>query len=299
MKKIVSLLMILAILATFTACDSELLGSFDSSNGGGGAQVSADGNGVQVEFEETTIKEQVLYNENNIKITASELDINGDMGPEIKLLVENNTSYNLNIFSKNVSVNDFLSNFDNSITVSAGEKTDGAIVLKSDILAEAQITTIQKIEFYFSITDSATFSELYASDVITIETSADASFVQKFDDSGTLVHDQKDVRIVAKGVDTQNSIWGMDVDFYIENNSDQDFILEAKDVLVNGKKIDHYFSPDPVAGKKMFGIMSFKEEDLKEAGIQEINELELRFIFIDNQSYEITYESDLAKVSFK
>ena len=55
---------------------------------------------------ETAIEQQVIFDQDGIIITATGIDFNSSfMGPEIKLLIENNTEKNLTVQARNVSVN--------------------------------------------------------------------------------------------------------------------------------------------------------------------------------------------------
>ena len=61
--------------------------------------------------EDVKVEEQVLLEQDGLKITLKGLEIDGLMGPELKLLVENNSEQNLTIQTTNTSVNGFLVSF--------------------------------------------------------------------------------------------------------------------------------------------------------------------------------------------
>ena len=57
---------------------------------------------------EPAIESTVIYDEGGVKVTAKSLSLNGLLGPELDVLIENNTDKNLTIQAQNVSVNDFM-----------------------------------------------------------------------------------------------------------------------------------------------------------------------------------------------
>ena len=55
-----------------------------------------------------SINETVLVDEAGIKITAKSFDPNGFWGPEVKLLIENNSGTDLTFQARNASVNGYM-----------------------------------------------------------------------------------------------------------------------------------------------------------------------------------------------
>lgn len=65
------------------------------------------GDNQQPEDKEITIAETVLYEAEGVKITATGFE-DGWMGPEIKLLIENNSEKNVLVTSEAVSANGYM-----------------------------------------------------------------------------------------------------------------------------------------------------------------------------------------------
>ena len=72
--------------------------------------------------------EQVCYDENNIKITVTSFDEDGSfMGPELKILVENNGEKNITVQVRDVSINDIMIDGSLSTDVAPGKKAKDEI----------------------------------------------------------------------------------------------------------------------------------------------------------------------------
>ncbi|WP_421688163.1 hypothetical protein [Ureibacillus sp. MALMAid1270] len=113
----------------------------------------------------------------------------------------------------------------------------------------------KKFELY--IIDADSWDEIAVSDLIKLTTSADPNFVQEYDDSGFVAYDADGVKVVVKKLNSSESFWGADVYLYIENNTEKDITIQARDVDINGFMVEPAFSSDVGAGKKAFDTMTF------------------------------------------
>lgn len=125
---------------------TEAGGGAESSgtNGGGADQASAD----------ESINEQVLVDQDGIKITATEYVTDSIWGDGIKLLVENNSAKDYTIGCDALIVNDYMITDLFSADVAAGKKSNEVMYLSSTELKAAGIDTVGQIEMYFHAYDS-------------------------------------------------------------------------------------------------------------------------------------------------
>lgn len=143
--------------------------------------------------ETATIEEQVLYDENDIKITATGLDI-GIFGTDLNLLIENNSDTNYTVQSRNTSVNGFMIEPMMSVDVAAGKKANDQLTFVASDFEECGIETIANIELSFHIFDTETWEETIDSNMISIDTSIADSYEQPVDDSGEVLLDNNGVK---------------------------------------------------------------------------------------------------------
>lgn len=252
----------------------------------------------KTEDKEVTIKEQVIYEGNDIVVTVKGFSTESIFGPEVKVLIENNSVNNITVQTRKSSVNGLMAETMFSAEVAAGKKANDAITFVSSGLKAAGITTIKDIEFSLHIYETESMDTIVDTDSIKLKTSADESFVQKFDDSGSIVYDADGIKVVVKEMNSSESFWGSDIYFFIDNNSAKDITVQARDVSVNGFMIEPMFSVDVVSGKKALDTMTFVESDLTENNIKEIKSLEFKLHIFDTDTWDTIKDTDIIKVSF-
>ena len=100
--------------------------------------------------EEVTVERQVLYNDKNIKITATGMG-SSYSGPELKLLIENRSGQNITVQTRAESINGYMVDANISADVVAGKNANDAITFFSSSLQKCGIEKIGTMEFYFHI----------------------------------------------------------------------------------------------------------------------------------------------------
>lgn len=309
MKKSLCLALAMMILLSLSACSGSMGEINDKQIKDAPIQTQEiDKNGVEEtkependetdEVQVVSINKQVIFEGNDIKVTATGLDNESFFGPSITVLIENNSSKNIIVQSRNSSVNGIMIETMFSSEVAASKKANDTITFSSTDLETAAITTIKDIELSLHIFDADSWDVIVDTDAIVISTTTDSSFVQEYDDSGTIAYEANGVKIVVKKLNSSDSFWGSDVYLYIENNTNQNITIQARDVSINGFMVDPMFSCDIVAGKKAFDTITFLESDLTDNDVTDIKELELKFHIFDMNSWDTIKDTDIIKMSF-
>lgn len=247
--------------------------------------------------EPLAIEEQVIYDANDIKVTATGIE-EGIFGAEIKLVVENNSTKDITIQDRDTNVNGFMVSTTMSIDVAAGKKATDNLIIDSTSIKACNLEKIATIEFRLKIYDADSFDDIAMSDVITIETNAAATYTQAVDESGEVLVDKDGIKIVCKGLSTEESWWGPGVILYIENNSKQNITIQVRDVSVNGFMIEPTISEEVAVGKKAMSDISFFSTDLEDNGISQIQDMEFYFTIFDTDSWDDVFDSDIIKLHF-
>ena len=126
-----------------------------------------------------TIEETVLVDENDVKITATELSYT-DYSAELNLLIENNSDKNLSFISNSVgyscnAVNGYMvSDGYLGVDVAAGKKANESVSFSTDMLTLYGITEIADMQIGFDIQDEE-YEDFYTG-VRQITTSAAESY---------------------------------------------------------------------------------------------------------------------------
>lgn len=267
----------------------------------GGASDSGDKEPSKVTIGEktaVTIAETVLVDEAGVKITAKSLDKDGFMGPEIKLLIENNSGKDLTFQCRNASVNGYMVETMMSVDVVNGKKANDSLTFMQTDFDVCGIEAIADMEFTFHIFDTADWETYLDTAVVQIKTSIADTYEYAYDDSGELAYEENAVKIVVKGLSEDTEIWGPGIIVYIENNSDQDITVQTRDVSINGFMIDALFSCDVAAGKRAVDTITFMDSDLEENGITAIEDTELSFHIFDMAEWETIADSEIINITF-
>lgn len=257
---------------------------------------SYDGN-KENEIQDVIIEEQVLFYHNGIMITATGFEADGMFGPEIEVIVENNSQQNITVDVRNSSVNGYMIGL-GFIDVAAGETVIDAIQISKTDLDMCGIKTIADIEFNFLIYDSESVNTIVESDMIKISTSASGSYVQEYDDSGEVLYEKNGIKIISKGL-LEEGVYGADAMLYIENNSDKNVTVWTRHTSVNGVRIDPYIDGGIMSGKKTVTGMSFFSDDLDENGISAIETIETSFEIVEQNSWDTIDDGEMITISYK
>ena len=247
---------------------------------------------------DVTLAEQVIFEQSGIRVTALGLDTDGFFGTGIKVRIENDSSQNITVQTRNCSVNDLMLDPMFSCDVAAGKKANDTILFMDTQLEAAGISTIAETEFVLSIFNSDTWEDILTSDIIPLQTSA-ADYVQAYDDSGFVAYDNGGIKIVIQKANSEDSFWGADVYVFAQNDTDANITIQARDVSINGYMVDPMFSCNIAAGKKTYSSLTFLESDLTENGITDIKNLELRFTAFNSDTWDDFFNTDIVSVTFE
>lgn len=244
-----------------------------------------------------TIDEQVLFEQDGLKVTATEYVTDSVFGDGIKLLIENNGSTDVGLGCNALIVNDYMISDLFSSTVAAGKKDYETLSLSSSGLKAAGIENVGQIEIYFHTFDADSYMTISDIDCVTIKTSAYDIMDSTPNDSGQELYNADGIRIVGKYVD-ENSFWGAAVLLYIENNSGKNKVIQCDDMSINGFMVTPYFSSTVYDGKKAIDDITLMSTELEENNITSVDDIELKFRIM-NDDFSNSYESDLITFSAK
>lgn len=246
---------------------------------------------------EATIEETVLLDDAGVKVTAKSLG-SGWMGPELTLLIENNSGKTLTFQCRNSSVNGYMCENMMSCDVADGKKANDTLSFSANQLQLSGVENIAEMQFSLHVFDTNTWEDYYDSSLITLKTSIADSFEQTYDDSGDVCYDDGGIKIVVKGLSTADSWLGPSVIVEVINTSDTDITVQTRDVSINGFMISPLFSTDVGAGKRAVNGVTFASYDLEANGIETIESVELSFHVFDMHSWNDIVDTDTVTINF-
>lgn len=299
MKKLLTVTLACVLMLSLVACG-------DSS--GGEIQEPANVTSTTTQDEQTgkvdepdataSINETVLVDEAGVKITAKSLETDEIFGPELKLLIENNSGMDLTFQCDYASVNGYMVETMMSVDVVNGKKANDSLTFMASSLDTCGIDTIADMEISFHVFGTADWETYLKTDTIQLRTSIADSFVYTYDDTGNLAYVGNGVKIVIKGLSEDTSIFGPSIVVYVENTSDKDVTVQARDVSINGFMVEPVYSCDVKAGKRAIDTITFLASELEENGITDIVDIELSFHIFDMNDWETIINTDTINISF-
>ena len=246
--------------------------------------------------DEASVEGTVIVDQNGVKVTVGNLDYNGEYGPELKLLIENNTGRGLSIDAMDESVNGCMVSTSLNEKVNAGEKAEISMTLLNDFLNDYGIKTISDIEFVLRCYYSDNYEECFETDLIRIRTSED-DIVQTVVDSGEVLYDKNGIKIVRQSFYDDgmlNPYWKI----YIENNTDKNINIETSEVVVNGTPVDAVMVGHAAPRKKDVVWLSLVRSSLEEKGISSFDTATVTFEIIDRNGWTTIEFTEPLSISF-
>ncbi len=295
-KKLLAALLALTLALSFAAC------------GGGGGGSSAQGPSTPVDdtkpsepeqSQEATIEEQVLFDNQGLKITATKLKTDPFMGPVLYLLIENNTETDLTVQTRNVSVNGYMADPIFSSDVAAGKKVNDTVDFMSSQMELCGIDDIADIELSFHVFTTDDWETVIDTDPIQIKTSLADGFNYQYDDSGEVLYEGNNLRIISKGLSEKGSFLGTNLLLYIENNGQVPITVRDEDTSINGFMVDLLLSEEVLPGKRAVADASIMSSDLEDNNITEITEIETKLSIYNTDTYDDIVETGVLTLTFQ
>lgn len=238
-----------------------------------------------------TIKETVLVDQEQIKITALEYVKDRLWGQGIQLQIKNNSNENIAVTLNSMSVNNYMVTDDLFYCdVAAGKTGNDTIYLSDSFLKSAGIETVADIVMDFRISSSDTYETLFDVKDVELPTDAFGSISQPSLDEGKELYNQDGIRIIAQYVD-ENSFWGTAVELFIENTSDKDVLIQCDNMSINNFMVEGYFSLQVNSGKMAVDAIDVLSTDLEKNNIDQVNDVELNFKILNPNNFETIAES--------
>lgn len=239
---------------------------------------------AEQETQDVTLAETVLFDQDGIRITATGLSTDSLFGPELNLLVENDSAQNIVVQPNYCMVNGYMMDGLLSADVAAGKKANDTLDFLSNVLARCGIETITDIELDLVVSDGDSWQTLYETGPIILQTSAAGQYTQTYDDSGEEIYNQNGIRVVAKSVN--DDLFGMGIKFYLENNTDKAVIINADNVSVNGYMMTDLFYSDLAPRSHAVDTLTLLGSELEDNHIDTITDAELSLQITDADYYQ-------------
>lgn len=292
-KTILSLILSAAIALTLASCtveSDEDIKSITADNGNSSGDISDNTDSTQQTMS-PEISEQICFEYEGLKATATKIEDDMIWGKGLKLSFENNSDKDLSVTTDAVIVNNCMVTDLFVADIAAGKKSNETLYLSSSDLEAAGIENIGQIEIYFRVYESDTFETVYKADCVTIKTSFFDTMDTSADNSGNTLYDADGIKIIGKYVD-EDTFWGSSVLLLIENNSGKNITVSCDDMSINGYMISGFLYSTVYSGKYAIDSIEIFSSELEENSITSIEEIEVKFSIIDPETFSTITETD-------
>lgn len=245
-----------------------------------------------------TFDNTVLVDEAGVKITATAIDTEALFGPEIKVLVENNSGKDLTFSTGCIAVNGCMVSGLFVVDVVDGKKANESITLMSSDLEKYGIEVIADLSISFEIYETETYEDYLITEQLRFST-MEGGYKQSVDVSEyEVLYDANGFRIVA--IDLVNDDFlGEVVRIYMENNTDKLVEFDVEDTSVNGFMVNGTLITEVLPGTCALDYILFFDTEFQENNIETIENLELKFTIMDAETWDTLAESDAFVLTFE
>lgn len=297
MKKIVILLLVLAMLFSLTACVGPIKDfdkiinknrTTDHTDQPVASQSEAE-TVAQIAESESSFSEMVAVDNEECSIIITGIEDDNIWGYTITALLENKSADKTFMFSaESAAVNGVQCDPLFASEVAAGKKSNESIHISDDKLEENGITEYTDIELTFRVHDSNDWT----ADAVAIETihiypygeDKAVKFVREAQPSDNTIIDNDYATVIVTGYE-KDPIWGYCVNLFLLNKSDKNVMFSVDEASVNGFMASPFFAKSVSAGKCAFCSMSWSDSTLEENGITDVETIEFKFRAHDSDDW--------------
>ncbi|MCL2865914.1 MAG: hypothetical protein FWE25_10280 [Lachnospiraceae bacterium] len=251
------------------------------------------------EIAESYIDAQVVFQNEEIMVTALYLDHHGDRGAELRLLIDNHSNRNINVKSYFVSVNGIMMDqYAGFITtISPNAQSSERLEFSQIRLAENQIRGIGCIALYLQVRDNNGMQKLFDTDLITIQTSIYDEVIQAIPDHAIEVLNQDGVIVYFLGFNTElfplTRVW-----FLVENNRERMIDVSIFDSSINGQRVDGTLISWILPDHSLYATIHFSGMDMEHYGIHAIEKMALGFAVYEQMTGIDTLDASWSVLRF-
>ncbi|MBO7426814.1 MAG: hypothetical protein J6U23_14170, partial [Clostridiales bacterium] len=221
-----------------------------------------------------TINEDVIYDDNDVKVTVSDVSYDDWYGTQIEFLIENGTDEDLNFNANYVFINGCVSNtYLSEGSVSAGKKTYAKLSLREDELEDFyNIKSIGNIQFELYATNDD-WDYIVDHEVITLTTNLKAD--EPSFDEDVVLYDADGVYIAARFSPSEGDYGFNQIYVYCENHTDNEYSFGVDTLDINGFTIGGWLYVTLPGNTVGVGTIGIYDSDLEDNHIDEIEEIQL------------------------
>ncbi len=220
------------------------------------------------------LDDTVIVDQNDILIATQGFEHDADYNQlGLNLLVENNSDKDISLNLGYIIINGYqMGDVFLFGDVEAGEKYDAKIYIAYEELKICSIEEIADIQMAIEVNDATSWDTIFITDPIKLKTNSE--YVQTYDDSGTVLIDNADTKIVYKEI--ISTAYSPQIVLYLENKRNEELLVNTLSVAVNGYQINDFHSRCELKPElKMVVTLDISGSELTICDIEEIVDVEI------------------------
>ena len=302
MKKMITLLLCAAMLLTFAARGSKESKETTPASAEAATDAATDAVtastvaatevATQPAAPDTSADIIQLVNNEDVAVHITGVENNEHTGMQLRIQCENKTDRTLLFSWDMVSVCGFMYDPFWAEEVAAGKTVNSAIELDTFALEQMDVTSVDEISFTRRLVDSENWMETplieEAFTIYPTGLNADTLVLPNRapTDGQVVIAEDDNLRFVIEWADEEDaSAYTLHV--YLENKTDRNLMYAWDLVSVNDKMIDPFWAVSVAAGKKACSEISFNRSELKDNGIETVENVEFTLIVSDYDDWDV------------
>lgn len=291
MKRIATLLLMVALLVSLAACGGAPTND-DGGTNNADQNISSQEETTKIQDNqesEISFTEMVAIDNEECTIKITGIDADNMWGYTINALLENKSAEKIYMFSvDSAAINGVKCDPFFASEVAAGKKSNEEISFSVDDLEDNGITDFTDIELTFRVYDS----EDWLADAVAKETvhiypygeDKAVKFVRESQPSDNVIIDNEYVTVIVTGYE-EDDIWGYTANLFLVNKTDKNVMFSVEDASVNGFMADPLYATTVSAGNCAFSSMSWADTTFEENGITEVETIEFKLRAYDDDDW--------------
>lgn len=291
MKRIATLLLMVALLVSLAACGGTPTND-DGGTNNADQNISSQEETTKIQDNqesEISFTEMVAIDNEECTIKITGIDADNMWGYTINALLENKSAEKIYMFSvDSAAINGVECDPFFASEVAAGKKSNEEISFSVDALEDNGITDFTDIELTFRVYDS----EDWLADAVAKETvhiypygeDKAVKFVRESQPSDNVIIDNEYVTVIVTGYE-EDDIWGYTANLFLVNKTDKNVMFSVDDASVNGFMADPLYATTVSAGNCAFSSMSWADTTFEENGITEVETIEFKLRAYDDDDW--------------
>lgn len=291
MKRIATLLLMVALLVSLAACGGAPTND-DGGTNNADQNISSQEETTKIQDNqesEISFTEMVAIDNEECTIKITGIDADNMWGYTINALLENKSAEKIYMFSvDSAAINGVKCDPFFASEVAAGKKSNEEISFPDDELEDNGITDYTDIELTFRVYDS----EDWLADAVAKETvhiypygeDKAVKFVRESQPSDNVIVDNEYVTVIVTGYE-EDDIWGYTANLFLVNKTDKNVMFSVDDASVNGFMADPLYATTVSAGNCAFSSMSWADTTFEENGITEVETIEFKLRAYDDDDW--------------